>query len=112
MANSRRRRMTDALVVGPGAVPDVELHGLEGQLHLARRGEQGEDQLEGVLLGDSGVDRLLAAEAGGELHRLAAVLAEGAEGAHEEVAVGDRVAYLERAVPGGEHREVVLVELG
>ena len=37
--------------------------------------------------------------------------AERAEGAHQEVAVRDRGADLERAVPGGEHREVVLVEL-
>ena len=58
------------------------------------------------------VDGLLAAEAGGELEGLAAIVAERAEGTHEEVAVGDRVTDLERAVPGGEHREVVLVELG
>jgi hypothetical protein len=74
-------------------------------------GEQLEHQLERVLLGDAGVDCLLAAEAGGELEGLAAVVAERAEGAHQEVAVGDRVTNLERAVPGGEHREVVLVEL-
>src|SRR6185437_5925230 len=54
---------------------------------------------------------LLAAEAGGELEGLATVLAEGAEGAHQEVAVGDRLADLEGPVPGGEHREIVLVEL-
>ena len=100
------------LVVGAGAVPDVELDRLDRELHLARRREQAEDQLERILLGDAGVDRLLAAEAGGELQRLAPVLAERAEGAHQEVPVRDRLADLERAVPGGEHREVVLVELG
>ena len=36
------------LVVGAGAVPDVELDRLDGELHQARRGEQAEDQLEGV----------------------------------------------------------------
>ncbi len=104
--------MVTPLVIRAGAVPDVELYGLEGELHLACRGKQAENQLQCVLLGDSGVDRLLAAEAGRQLHRLAAILAERAEGAHEEVAVGHRVANLKRAVPGGEHREVVLVELG
>jgi hypothetical protein len=34
------------------------------------------------------------------------------EHAHEEVAVGDRLAHLERGMPGGEHAEVVLVEVG
>src|ERR1700761_5305543 len=100
------------LVVAARAVPDVELDRLDGELHQAGRGKEAEDQLQGVVLGDAGVDGLLAAEAGGELQGLAAVLAEGAEGAHQEVAVGDRLAALERSVPGGEHREVVLVELG
>ena len=57
------------------------------------------------------VDGLLAAEAGGELEGLAAVLAEGVEGVDQEVAVGDRVRDVHRGVPGGEHRDVVLVEL-
>ena len=89
-----------------------ELYGLYGELHQAGLGEQVEDQLEGVVFGDAGVDCLLAAEAGGQLERLAAVVAERAEGTHEEVAVWHRLAELQRAVPGGEHREVVLVELG
>ena len=93
-------------------VPDVELDASTRELHQARSARAGQDELERVLLGDAGVERLLAAEAGGELQRLAAVLAERGEGAHQEVAVGDRLADLERAVPGGEHREVVLVELG
>jgi pimeloyl-ACP methyl ester carboxylesterase len=99
------------LVVRAGAVPDVEVDGLDRELHQARSGEEVEDELEGVVFGDAGVDGLLAAEAGGQLERLAAVLAERAEGAHEEVAVGDRLTELQRAVPGGKHREVVLVEL-
>src|SRR3954447_25462151 len=107
-----RRFAGPGLVVATRAVPDVELQGLGGELHQAGWAEEVEDKLQGVLLGDAGVDRLLAAEAGGELEGLAAVFAEGVEGAHEEVAVGDRLADLERAVPGGEHREVVFVELG
>ena len=54
----------------------------------------------------------LPPEAGRELERLATVVAERVEGAHQEVAIGDRLAHLHRAVPGGEHRDVVLVELG
>src|SRR3954468_13254622 len=107
------RRFAGArLVIATGAVPDVELEGLGGELHQAWWAEEVEDQLEGVFLGDARVDRLLAAEAGGELEGLATVVAEGAEGGHQEVAVGDRLARLQGAVPGGEHREVVLVELG
>ncbi len=112
IAEVRAALAQPALVVGAGPVPDVELDRLDGEFHQARWRQQAEDQLQGVLLGDAGVHRLLAAEARGQLHRLAAVLAEGAEGSHQEVAVGDRLADLERAVPGGEHREVVLVELG
>ncbi len=40
------------------------------------------------------------------------MLAEAAERADQEVAVGQRVADVHRRVPSGEHREVVLVELG
>src|SRR4051812_49870644 len=109
---ARLRQAPEGLVVAAGAVPDVELDGLDRELHQAGRGEPLENRLHGALLGDAGVDGLLAAEAGGQLQGLAAVLAERAEGAHQEVAVGDRLAGLERTVPGGEHREVVLVELG
>ena len=38
--------------------------------------------------------------------------AERAEGAHQEVAVGDRLAEIHRAVPGGQQGEIVLVEVG
>src|SRR5207237_7820669 len=103
---------TSKLVVATRPIPHVKLQRLGGELHQARGAEQAEDELQGVLLGDAGVDRLLAAESGGELERLATVLTEGAEGGHQEVAVGNRLAGLEGAVPGGEHREVVLVELG
>ena len=58
------------------------------------------------------VERLLAAEAGGDLQRLAPVVAERREDVDEEVAVRDRLADLQRGVPGGEHRQVVLVEVG
>ena len=49
---------------------------------------------------------------GGDLQRLAPVLAEAREHAHEELRVGDRLADLERRVPGGEQVQVVLVEVG
>jgi hypothetical protein len=58
-------RCASWLVVRAGAVPDVELYGLYGQLHQARLGKQAEDELQGVVFGDAGVDGLLAAEAGG-----------------------------------------------
>src|SRR4029450_13942515 len=50
--------------------------------------------------------------AAGELERSPAVIAEGLEGAHQEVAVRKRLAHLHRAVPGGQHRDVMLAELG
>ena len=100
------------LVVAAGAVPDVELDGLDRELHLPRRREPLEHGVERPLLGDTAVNRLLAAKAGGELQRLASVLSERAEGSHQEVPVGHRVTDVERGVPGGEHRDVVLVELG
>ena len=100
------------LVVRARAVPDVKLDRLDRQLHLANRGEPVEHGVERDLLGDAAVDRLLAAEPGGELERLAAVVAERGERAHQEVAVGHRVADVERRVPGGEHRDIVLVQLG
>jgi hypothetical protein len=46
------------------------------------------------------------------LQRLAPVLPQRREDLHEEVAVGDRMAHFQRGVPGGEHRQVVLVEVG
>ena len=59
-----------------------------------------------------GLEGFLAAEASGDLERLAAVLAEAREHADEEVGVGDRLADLQRGVPGGEQVQVVLVEIG
>ena len=38
--------------------------------------------------------------------------AEGREGAHQEVSVRNRVPDVHRGVPGGEHGDVVVVELG
>src|SRR5687767_1021863 len=92
------------LVVAAAAVPDVELGRLAGELHQPWVREELEHRVERALLRDPLFERLLAAEAGGELERLAAVLAERVEGAHQEVAVGDRVADVHRAEPGGEHR--------
>src|SRR4051794_5648639 len=99
-------------VIRSEAIPQIELDALLRELHrpLARQARQ--DGLQRLLLGDAGLEGLLAAEAGGDLQRLAAVLTERREDVHEEVAVGDRLADLERCVPGGQHREVVLVEVG
>ena len=57
------------------------------------------------------VERLLAAEPGGDLQRLAAVVPQRREDVDQELAVGDRVPDLQRGVPSGEHRQVVLVEV-
>jgi hypothetical protein len=107
-SSSRRAQ----LVVAAAAVPHVELHRLAAELHQAGRREPLQDQFERALLRDPLLKGLLTAEAGGEFKGLAAILAEGVEGAHQEVAVRDRLADLHRAVPGGEHGDVVLVELG
>ena len=64
------------------------------------------------LLAHAGLEGLLAAEARGDLQRLAAVLAQRREHVDQELLVGDRVSDLERRVPRGQQREVVLVEVG
>src|SRR4051794_35509795 len=93
-------------------VPAVQLEALGGQLGAPVPGEPGEDRLHRLVLGHAGLECLLAPEAGGDPQRLAAVLAERREHAHEELPVGDRLSNLERGVPGGEHVQVVLVEVG
>src|SRR5215212_2202338 len=105
------RRFAASSIIGAGAVPDVKLNGLDGQLHDPRRGKPFEDGLERALLGDPAVDSLLTAKARGELERLAAILSESAEGTHQEVPVWKRMADVHGGVPGGEHRDVVVVEL-
>src|SRR4051812_22560134 len=97
-------------VLAAPAVPQGQLDALARELDRAGAAEAGQDGLQRLLLGDAGVEGLLAAEARGDLQRLALVVAEAVEDAYEEVAVGDRLADLERGVPGGEHREVVLVQ--
>ncbi len=72
----RAARCTAALVVGARAVPDVELGRLAGELHQAGAREPLQDRVQGALLADALLEGLLAAEAGGELQGLAAVLAE------------------------------------
>src|SRR5436305_4651350 len=99
------------LVLGAQPVPAVQLYALGGELDRSLARQPGQHGLEGLLLGHAGLEGLLSPESGGDLQRLAPVLAEGGEGVDEEVLVGDRVAYLQRGVPGGEHREVVLVEV-
>src|SRR4051794_27367705 len=73
------------LVVRAGPVPAVELDGFHRQLHLTGGREPVEDGLQRHLLGDAAVHRLLAAEAGRELQRLATVLAEARKRRHQEV---------------------------
>src|SRR3712207_7088962 len=46
--------------------------------------------VERLLLADAGFERVLALEAGGDAQGLAAVLAQAAEGAEQELLVGDR----------------------
>ena len=69
-------------------------------------------RVERLLLPHPGLERLLAAEARGDLQRLAAVLAQRREHVDEELLVRDRMADLQRRVPRGQHRQVVLVEVG
>src|SRR3954471_21856311 len=101
-----------ASVLAAHPVPQVQLDALPRELRRALAAEAGQHRVERLLLGDAGVEGLLAAEPGGDLQRLALVVAEAVEDADEEVAVGDRLADLQRRVPRGEHREVVLVEVG
>ena len=69
-------------------VPEIELDALARELHRALAREAGQDGVQGLLLGNAVVERLLATEARGDLERLAAVLAQGGEDVDEELAVG------------------------
>ena len=86
--------------------------GTRRELRAALAGELRQHRVHRLLLGHAGVERLLAAEPGCDLQRLAAVVAERREDGDEEVAVRDRLADLERRMPRREHRQVVLVEVG
>src|SRR4051812_39931826 len=99
-----------ALVVAAEPVPEVELEALARELLRPHARQARQHRLERLLLGHAGVERLLAPEPGGDLQRLAPVLAQRREDVDQEVAVGDRLADLERRMPRGQHREVVLVE--
>ena len=103
------------LVVRAGAVPDVELHRLYGELHQARRREPLEYRLQRPLLGDPPVHRLLAAKPGGELQRLTSMLAGllpgteigrkvlGTLDTEHRCTVGDLFIVMDpKAFPGGE----------
>src|SRR5436190_22873717 len=99
------------LVVAAEAVPAVEVERLGRQLDQALGREPGQDGVERLLLADAGLEGLVAAEAGRDAERLAAVLAELGEGGEEELLVRDRLTDLEGGVPRGEHRQVVVVEV-
>src|SRR3954471_11483099 len=103
--------MPTPLVVRAESVPAVELDRLGGELHHALLREPREDGVERLLLAHAGVKGLVAAEAGGDAERLTAQFAEPRERLQEELLVRDRMTDLERRVPRGEHREVVVVEL-
>ena len=107
----------------PSAAPRGQFAGAEAvahvQLDAALRERDGalarevrQHDRERTLLGDAGVEGLLAVEAGRERQRLAAALAEPREHADEEVGVGDRLADVERGVPTGERVQVLLAERG
>src|SRR3954466_13587794 len=100
------------LVVRTEAVPAVELKRLCRQLALALCGQPRHDGVDDcVARGFLARERVVAAEAGCDLQRLAAVVAQAGERLQQELLVGDRVPYVERRVPGGKHREVILVEV-
>src|SRR4051812_15284554 len=101
---------TEPLVIGAEPVPAVELHGLRRQLHHAGLRQPGQDGVECLLLAHARVESLVAAEACGDPERLAAQLAKPWERLEEELLVRDRLPDLERRVPSGEHREVVMIE--
>ena len=107
----REALVAGCLVVGAVAIPHVELHRLPAELYHAGWREPLQHQVQGALLGDPLLEGLLAPEAGGELEGLAAVVPERVERPHQEVAIGDGLPHLHRAVPGCQHRDVVLVEL-
>src|SRR5439155_17564215 len=92
-----------ALVIGAEPVPEVELETLLRELRAALAREVGQDRLHRLLLGHAAVERLLAAEAGRDLQRLAPVLAQRREDVDQEVAVRDRLADLEPGVPRRPH---------
>src|SRR4051812_8089111 len=62
------------LVVAAQPIPQIELEALAGELGRALARQVGQDRLERLVLGDAGVEGLLAAEAGGDLQRFAAVV--------------------------------------
>src|SRR3954452_6527735 len=106
-----RRRRGSALVLRAEAIPHVELEALGQELGRALAREPWEHALQRLLLGHAGVEGVLPAQAGGDLERLAPVLAQRLERADQEVLVRERSADLHRSVPCGEHREVVLVQV-
>src|SRR5579875_899988 len=108
----RRYLRERPLVLDAEPVPAVQLEALPGERRTALVGEPGQDRVERLLLADAGLERLLAAEAGGDLQRLTPVLAERGKDVDEELLARQRLAHLERDVPGGEERQVVLVEIG
>ena len=64
-----------------------------------------------MFLAGAAVECLVPPEAGGDAQRLAPVLAQPRERLQQEILVGHRVAHLERRVPRGQHRQVVVVQV-
>ena len=79
---SRRRspdRRSPGSVLAAEPIPAVELEALARELDAALVGEPRQYRVERLLLPDARLERLLAAEPGGDLQRLATVLAERRE---------------------------------
>ena len=100
------------LVLDPEAVPAVQLQALARQRRAPFAREPRQNRVEGLLLADTGLEGLLAAEPGGDLQRFPAVIAQRWEHVDEKFLVGQRVAHLQRHVPGRQQRQVVFVEVG
>ena len=92
-------------------IPAVELEALGRELDAAALGEPGQHGVQRLVLRHPRLEGLLAPEARRDLQRLAPVLAQAREDVDQELLVGDGLAHLQRGVPGGQHREVLLVEV-
>src|ERR1700729_844575 len=99
-------------VIRTQAVPLIQLDALLSQLYRPRTRQMGKHRVERLFLGYACLEGFLALEAGGYLQSLTAVLAQAREDADEEVGVGNRMADLERGVPGRQQVQVVLIQAG
>ena len=106
------RRSACILVVAAHAIPEIKLDALVGQLDSALAGKPGKNGVKRLILGDTSLESLLAAKAGGDLQGLAAILAEALEDPHEEFGVRYRLTDLKRCMPGRQQVQIVVVKTG